>query len=251
VPAVQCTHTRTHTHTISFSLSNTHTRTRHCRSLVHYKSGVYTCPQPSACTLGVGDDECPLKDCHSVECQDDAGKNLCDDCYLGGHAVTIVGWGRTPTQKNGSKGDGEGEGFWIVKNSWGKRWGEDGFFRISDNYTANCNLLVDCNDASRTDCWDGINANNPMGLSPSLAVTDEKRGGGGGRGGGEGGFNNGNWGGNGNSSKMYGRVKILQYSHSNTLFSSRDAVAALGGRIAGMSESCIGKHCTVIHCNTL
>ena len=37
---------------------------------------------------------------------------------LGGHAVKVVGWGQD-------------DGFyWIVQNSWGPSWGEDGYFRI-------------------------------------------------------------------------------------------------------------------------
>jgi len=39
-----------------------------------------------------------------------------------GHCITIVGY-------NDSWGD-EDEGYWIVKNSWGTEWGEDGWFRI-------------------------------------------------------------------------------------------------------------------------
>jgi len=36
---------------------------------------------------------------------------------LGGHCVSIVGYNDNP-------------GYWICKNSWGKRWGEEGYFKI-------------------------------------------------------------------------------------------------------------------------
>ena len=44
--------------------------------------------------------------------------------YQLNHAVSLVGWG--------VKKDGEEEkGYWIVRNSWGRHWGYDGFFYIS------------------------------------------------------------------------------------------------------------------------
>jgi cathepsin B len=41
---------------------------------------------------------------------------------LGGHAVRIMGWGTDPVSK---------EDYWLVANSWGSAWGENGYFKIS------------------------------------------------------------------------------------------------------------------------
>ncbi|XP_005997289.1 tubulointerstitial nephritis antigen-like [Latimeria chalumnae] len=43
----------------------------------------------------------------------------------GTHSVKIIGWGEE-RQHNG-----ENAKYWIAANSWGRNWGEDGYFRIS------------------------------------------------------------------------------------------------------------------------
>jgi len=45
---------------------------------------------------------------------------LWNDDPLGGHAVKMLGWGVTSG----------GTAYWILANSWGTNWGEDGYFRI-------------------------------------------------------------------------------------------------------------------------
>ena len=46
----------------------------------------------------------------------------------GGHAVTMVGWGTDAS---------DGRTFWIIRNSWGSAWGEEGYFRM---YAGQCGI---------------------------------------------------------------------------------------------------------------
>jgi hypothetical protein len=55
------------------------------------------------------------------------------ECYMGNHAVVIVGWGMERNVPNflDPKGRPLEVPYWIVRNSWGPQWQDNGFFRIA------------------------------------------------------------------------------------------------------------------------
>ena len=42
------------------------------------------------------------------------------------HGVVVVGYGKSETKQEKEWCDE----YWIVRNSWGKKWGENGFFKL-------------------------------------------------------------------------------------------------------------------------
>jgi C1A family cysteine protease len=53
------------------------------------------------------------------------------------HAMIMVGYG-TSTEPDGRKLD-----YWIVKNSYGVKWGEKGYIRMIRNVDNNCDVASD------------------------------------------------------------------------------------------------------------
>lgn len=51
---------------------------------------------------------------------------------IGGHAIVLVGWG---TRNN--------QDYWIVRNSWGKSWGENGYFLMARGVNE-CEIEANC-----------------------------------------------------------------------------------------------------------
>ncbi|VDM57053.1 unnamed protein product [Angiostrongylus costaricensis] len=53
-------------------------------------------------------------------------KEDCEKNSLGSHALIFVGYGT----------DSGGERYWLVKNSWGSRWGQNGYFKLARGQNA-------------------------------------------------------------------------------------------------------------------
>lgn len=72
------------------------------------------------------------------------GGGIFDDKKCGtdvDHAVTAVGYGTTE----------DGKDYYIIRNSWGTDWGEDGYMRMSTDTMGGsgvCGVLLDSNRPS-------------------------------------------------------------------------------------------------------
>ncbi|KAF8822608.1 cathepsin CPC1, partial [Cardiosporidium cionae] len=80
------------------------------RELLAYSTGIFDSEKPN----------------HMRVCDDPTGcdKNLSGWEYTN-HALAIIGWGeeKSPTT-------GENKKYWIVRNSWGPNWGQEGYFKL-------------------------------------------------------------------------------------------------------------------------
>jgi C1A family cysteine protease len=56
--------------------------------------------------------------------------NTITETYIGGHAVACVGYNNTT-------------GYWIMRNSWGTSWGDNGYFYLPYAYLLDINLCSD------------------------------------------------------------------------------------------------------------
>ncbi|KAL0486790.1 hypothetical protein AKO1_012109 [Acrasis kona] len=70
---------------------------------------------------------------------------------LGSHAIAVVGWGKTD----------KGQQYWVCANSWGKKWNNDGYFKIV-MYKGNGGLEKEGYTAPRFDDEDSYMTSTPV-----------------------------------------------------------------------------------------
>ncbi len=89
----------------------------------------------------------------------------------GGHAVTIVGWDDN-YDRNRFQSPPPGNGAFIVKNSWGTVWGENGYFYVSyyDSAIAEVSAVFMAEPASN---YDHIYQYDPLGWTVNIEIDND------------------------------------------------------------------------------
>lgn len=92
------------------------------------------------------------------------------------HAVTLVGWDDSYPRSQFVEGiQPPGDGAFIVKNSWGDEWGEQGYFYIS-YYDDLLSSFTSFHDAEKVSNYNRIYEYDPLGWTASIGMENKPTG---------------------------------------------------------------------------
>lgn len=99
---------------------------------------------------------------YSAQYYTDSCAYYCPYAATPNHAITIIGWDDQYSRLNFGTNKPSGNGAWLVKNSWGEDWGENGYFWLSYEdksiplYDSEAFTVTDAADYADVYLYDGL-----------------------------------------------------------------------------------------------